>query len=190
MLRRADPPHDGNRLRREDGAQIRAERSRLAWARSVGRQDDEGVRGHGPVALHQQRVHVYLGDVWMIESYPSDRLDDFRQRRSVHRRIAAERTQQLFGADQSGQFGRVGVVHRRKGQSYIAQGLRQHATQTESHHRPEQRIAFHAHHELAVARDHPLNQHALEPRPHPDSAPLERPVCLGGGVRAFDPQHH
>ena len=129
-----------------------------------GRQNRPGVDGHGPFALrqHQQRVHVQLGDLFMLRSQPANPHDGIDQRGAVGGTCAAQAAEQLRRAHFVDHRLRVRAAQRREAETDVGQRFDVDATQAEHDERPEGRIALDADDHLLPAADHLLHLDAAD----------------------------
>ena len=180
---------DGHGIGREHGLQVGLERADRRRRSAFTAEDDEGVGGHRPVSGDEKRVDVDLGHFGEVDCDAGQRLDHGLEPRSVDRRGAAERPQQLPGPDEIGELGDVALAKGDDSERDIAQHLGQHSTEAEGDDRSEHGVALQAREQFPVALDHLLDEDALEGFTGPAG---DEPVRFGDRVRVAggDTQQH
>ena len=105
-------------------------------------------------------------------------------------RLPAHRAQQDLGLDLVHEL--VGVVlgHGSHGEGHVLQRLGVDAAQAEHDHRSEETVADQTDHELALADDHVLHQHAVERGPGRRRPGFQRPVGLADLCLVADAEQH
>ena len=125
-------------------------------------EDHQGVGGHRPVAGHDERVDVDLGDLGEVDGDAAQRGDHRAQLSAVDRGRAPERPEQLLGPDEVGELGDVALTKGDDSKRDIAQHLGHDAAEAEGHHRSEHRVPLEPGQQFPVAGDHLLHEDALQ----------------------------
>ena len=153
---------NGDGPRRQHRVQVWGEGPCLRARGRSPRQHHQRVGRDGPSVVHEQWVHIDLGDLREVGGDPLDGLEDDDEHLPVHGGLSSERAQQSLAADEIGELRDIALGARGDGECDVAEHLGHGAAEAEGDDGTEGGVSAHADHELPAAGDHLLHQRGLE----------------------------